>query len=122
MLKKRRISEQKIKRFTSYEYQDWVLQRLHGHTGSVLDSRKGIDGFSGDNWPVAIKQSDSVDRLQVDIFMNTLIQSKQRSGIIVAFGFTSEANAAASRARTNRIDIKLVTVKDLIERKEAAVI
>ena len=122
VLKKRGVSEQKVKRFTSYEFQDWVLQRLQAHTGSVLDSRKGIDGFTGENVPVSIKQSDSVERLQVDIFMNTLMQAKVRSGIMVAFGFSSEANAAVSRARMNRIDIKLVTVKELIERKETALI
>ena len=107
MLKKTRISEQKVRRFSSYEYQDWVFQRLKGHSGSVLDSRKGIDGFTGDNVPVAIKQSDSVDRLQVDSFMNALTQAKTRSGVIVAFGFNSEAYAAVSRAKMNRIDIKL---------------
>jgi hypothetical protein len=122
VLKKRGVSEQKVKRFTSYEFQDWVLQRLQAHAGSVLDSRKGIDGFTGENVPVSIKQSDSVERLQVDIFMNTLMQAKVRSGVMVAFGFSSEANAAVSRARMNRIDIKLVTVKELIERKETALI
>ena len=84
------------------------------------DSRKGIDGFTGENLPIAIKQSDSLDRLQVDIFMNTLIQAKLRSGVIAAFGFTTEANAAVGRAKMNPIDIKLVTVKELIERKETA--
>jgi hypothetical protein len=122
VLKKRGVSEQKVKRFTSNEFQYWVLQRLQAHEGSVLDSRKGIDGFTGENVPVSIEQSDSVERLQVDIFMNTLMQAKVRSGVMVAFGFSSEANAAVSRARMNRIDIKLVTVKDLIERKETALI
>jgi hypothetical protein len=118
MLKKMRLSEQKVKRFTSYEYQDWVVRRLGGHAGSVLDSRKGIDGFTSDNVPVSIKQSDSVDRLQVDSFMSALTQLKVRSGVIVAFGFNSDANVAVSRARMNRFDIKLVTIKELIERKE----
>jgi|WetSurMetagenome_2_1015567.scaffolds.fasta_scaffold01572_5 hypothetical protein len=122
VLKKRGISEQKVKRFTSYEFQDWVLQRLHGHAGSVLDSRKGIDGFTDNNVPISIKQSDEVAKLQVDVFMNNLMQAKVRSGVMVAFGFSSEANAAVSRARMNRIDIKLVTVKELIERKEIAII
>jgi hypothetical protein len=122
VLKKRGVSEQKVKRFTSYEFQDWVLQRLQAHAGSVLDSRKGIDGLTSENVPVSIKQSDNIERLQVDIFMNTLMQAKTRSGIMVAFGFSSEANAAVSRARMNRIDIKLVTVKELIERKESALI
>lgn len=122
VLKKRGVSEQKVKRFTSYEFQDWVLQKLNGHAGSVLDSRKGIDGFTDNNVPISIKQSDDVAKLQVDIFMNNLMQTKVRSGVMVAFGFSSEANAAVSRARMNRIDIKLVTVKELIERKEIAII
>jgi len=49
MFKKTRLSEQKVRRFTSYEYQDWVMQRHGARAGSVLDSRKGIDGFTGDN-------------------------------------------------------------------------
>jgi hypothetical protein len=40
----------------------------------------------------------------------------------VAFGFDTEAQAASSRARMNRIEIKLVTVKELIERKETALL
>jgi len=51
--------------------------------------------------------------------MNALAQTKIRSGVIVAFGFNSEANAAASRARINRINTKLVTIKELIDHRES---
>ncbi len=119
MFKKTRLSEQKVRRFTSYEYQDWVMQRLGARAGSALDSRKGIDGFTGENLPVSIKQSDSVDRLQVDLFMNALAQTKIRRGVMVAFGFNSEANAAVNRASMNRIEIKLLTIKELINHKES---
>jgi hypothetical protein len=118
MFRKTRLSEQKVRRFTSYEYQDLIMKRLGGHSSSVSDSRKGIDGFTSSNVPVMIKQSDSVGKLQVQNFMNAIIQLKARNGIIIAFGFDGEAQAAASRARMNRIDIKLVTVKELIEHKE----
>jgi hypothetical protein len=122
LLKKMKLSEQKVRRFTSYEYQDWVMQRLGGRAGSVLDSRKGIDGFTGDNTPIAIKQSDSVGRLQVDSFMNAIIQTRARHGVMVAFDFDTEALAAVNRAKMNRIDIKLLTVKELIEHRETAMI
>jgi len=122
MLKKMRLSEQKVRRFTSSEYQNWVMQRLEGHASSALDSRKGIDGFTGANVPIMIKQSDNIGKLQVQNFMNAIIQTRARNGIIVAFGFDTEAQAAASRARINRIEIKLVTVKELIERGETALI
>ena len=122
MFRKTRLSEQKVRRFTSFEYQDWIMKRLGGHAGSVLDSRKGIDGFTGSNVPVMIKQSDSVGKLQVQNFMNAIIQTKARNGIIVAFGFDNEAQNAANRAKMNRIDIKLVTVKELIEHKETVLL
>jgi hypothetical protein len=122
MFRKMRLSEEKVKGFTSFDFQNWVMQRLGGHAGSVLDSRKGIDGFTGDNAPLVIKQTDSVGRFQVDSFMNALTQAKARSGVMVAFGFDSEAHAAVARARMNRIDIKLVTVKELIEHKETGLL
>ena len=122
VIKKTRVSEQKVKRFTSYEYQDWVMQRLGARAGSVLDSRKGIDAFTNANVPLMIKQSDNVGRLQVDSFMNALTQAKVRSGVLVAFGYDSDAFAAVSRAKMNRIDIRLVTVKELIDHKDTILV
>jgi hypothetical protein len=122
MFRKTRLSEEKIRRFTSYDYQNWVMQRLGAQPSSVLDSRRGIDGFTGDKVPLAIKQSDNISRLQVDSFINALIQAKTRQGAIVAFDFDTEARAAVTRARMNRMDIKLVTVKELIDHKDTALL
>lgn len=122
MFKKMRFSEQKVRRFTSTEYQNWILKRLGGHASSALDSRKGIDGFTGSNEPIMIKQSDNISKLQVQNFMNAIIQIRARNGIVVAFGFDTEAQTAASRARMNKIEIKLVTVKQLIESKETVLL
>jgi hypothetical protein len=69
-----------------------------------------------------IKQSDSVGRLQVDSFMNALTQAKVRNGVMVAFGYDSDAFAAVSRAKMNRIDIRLVTVKELIDHKDTLLV
>ena len=123
VVKKRKLSEEKIRGLTSFDYQNWVIQRLSGHGGSILDSRKGIDGFTGDGAPIAIKQSDNVGKVQIDNFMNAIMQVKAKRGIIVAFGFDKEAYATASRAKMNyRIEIKLVTVKELIEHKETVLL
>ena len=120
MFRRTRVSEEKVKRFTSYDYQNWVMQRLRAQPSSVLESRKGIDGFTGDHVPLAIKQSDNIGRLQVDSFINALVQAKARQGAMVAFNFDTDARAAVTRARMNRMDIKLVTVKELIDRKDMA--
>ena len=109
-------NEQSIRQFTSYEYQDWVMQKLGARAATVFDSRKGIDGFTNDNTPIVIKQSDGVGRAQVDNFMKTLTQTRSRSGIMVAFRFDIDAQEAVDRARMNRMDIRLMTVRELINR------
>lgn len=123
VLKQRRLTEQKIRSFTSSEFQSWVIERLHGSAATVLDSRKGIDGFTGDGTPIAIKQSDNVGKIQIDSFLNSVMQVKAKRGVLVAFSFDKEANLAVVRGRMNyRIDVKLVTVKELLERREAALL
>lgn len=119
VVKKRRLTEEKVRSFTSFEFQKWVLERLRGTGASVLDSRKGIDGFTGDGTPIVVKQSDNVGKVQVDGFLNSVMQAKAKRGIMVAFGFDKEASAAVIRGRMNyRVDVKLITVKELLERKE----
>jgi stage V sporulation protein SpoVS len=119
VVKKRRLTEQKVRSFTSFEFQKWVLGRLKGTGASVLDARKGIDGFTGDGTPIVAKQSDNVGKVQVDGFLNSVMQAKAKSGIMVAFGFDKEASAAVIRGRMNyHVAVKLVTVKELLERKE----
>jgi hypothetical protein len=107
-------SEQRIRKMTSYEYQEWVIQKMGARAASVLDTRKGIDAFTNDNTPLMIQQTDSVGRYSVDSFMNALTKARARNGVIVAFGFDFEAKEAAERARMNRVDIRLMTVRELI--------
>jgi hypothetical protein len=122
VVKKRRLTEGKIKGFTSSEFNSWVLQRFSGHGASILDSRKGIDGLTGDGVPMVIKQSDNVGKIHVDNLVNAVMQLRARRGVIVGFGFDKEAIAAVNRAKVNyHLEIKAVTVKELLERKEAAV-
>lgn len=119
VVKTRRLTEAKLRSFTSSEFKSWVIGRLHGSEASVLDARKGIDGFAGDGSGVAVRQDDNVGKLQVDAFLNSLSQVKARQGIFVAFSFSGDASAAVVRGRINyRIDVKLVTVKELLNRKE----
>jgi hypothetical protein len=123
VIRKRRLTEAKLRSFTSSEFQRWVIGRLRGNEASVLDARKGIDGFAGDGSAVAIRQDDIVGKVQVDSFLNSLTQVKARQGIFVAFSFSSDASAAVVRGRINyRIDVKLITVKELLSRKETVLV
>jgi hypothetical protein len=119
IIRTKRVNEEKLRSFTSSEFNTWVLGRLRGAEASVLDSRKGIDGFTGDGAAVIAKQTDNVSKAQIDITLNSLMQAKARSGIFVAFSFASDASAAVTRGRINyHIDLKLVTIKELLRNKE----
>jgi hypothetical protein len=123
LFKRRRLSEAKLRGFSSFEFQKWVLARLRGTSASVLDSRKGIDGFTGDGVPVVVRQQDNVGRVQVEAFLNSVVQAKAKRGVFVAFGFDRESSAAVIKGRVNyRVDVKLVTVKELLLKKEAVLL
>jgi hypothetical protein len=51
VLKKRRVSEQSLRKFSSCEFNDWVLARLEGKAPSSRDSAMGIDGYTGGGQP-----------------------------------------------------------------------
>jgi hypothetical protein len=118
LLKKRRVSERSLQRLSTNDFQAWVLKRLDGKPASTKDITMGIDGFSRLNEPITIKQSDSVSITAVDSFAASLAKTRARGGIIVAFGFSDDAIRGKVRARTNyRLDIQMMTVRELIERR-----
>lgn len=119
-VKKRRVSEQSLRKLSSNEFQEWVLKRLDGKPATTRDIAIGIDGFSRLNEPLSIKQSDSVSITAVDSFAATLSKNRSRGGIMVAFGFSDDAIRGKVRARTNyRLDIQMMTVRELIYRRPA---
>jgi hypothetical protein len=118
LLKKRRVSEKSLRRLSSGEFQGWVLKRLDGKPATSKDIAVGIDGFSRLNQPISIKQSDSVGMNAVDLFAASLAKNRATAGMMVAFGFSDDAIRGKVRARTNyRLDIQMMTVRELIENK-----
>jgi hypothetical protein len=121
VVKTKRVTEEKIRFLPFSEFQSWVLQKLSGNASSALDSRRGIDGYTSEGYPIAIKQSDNVSKYVVDNFATAVGRTKAKSGIIVAFSFDKDAYTAITRAKINyRIEIKIVTVKELLEGRERA--
>jgi hypothetical protein len=119
VVKRKRVTEEKIRFLPSSEFQSWVVQRLSGNVSSVMDSRRGIDGYTGEGNPITIKQSDNIGKNVIDNFVTVIGRTKAKSGIIVAFSFDKDAYAAIIRAKINyRIEIKMVTVKELLEGRE----
>jgi hypothetical protein len=121
VVKKRRLTEDSLRKLSPSEFQDWVVQRLSGTVSSTKDSRIGIDGYTSAGYPIQIKQSDDVGKDVIDRFATAMAQSKARTGMVVAFSFGSGAFEGTVRAKLNyRVEIKTMTVKELLESKYRA--
>jgi hypothetical protein len=119
VVKKKRVSEASLRKLTASEFQNWVIQRLSARTASQEDSRIGIDAYTSDGYPIQIKQSDDVGGVVIDNFATAMGRRKARNGIIVAFSFGKGVYEGTARAKIHyRLDIKTVTVRELIERRD----
>jgi hypothetical protein len=80
----------------------------------------GIDGYSFmDNDPIQVKQLEGVGRNVVDNFETAVERDGKDKGYIVAFSFTRNAREEVARARWEKMDIRLVTVKQLLQPEPA---
>jgi hypothetical protein len=114
VVRKRRVTEESLRRLSSFEFQDWVAKRL-GNSSSQRDSYLGIDGYTVEGYPFQIRQEDDVGKRAIDNFATAVGRSKARSGTIVAFSFGRDALEAITRAKMNyRLEIKTVTVRELM--------
>jgi len=116
VLKRRKVTEKDLRKLPPSEFQNWVVQRLSGKVSSQRDVSMGIDGYTVEGHPIHIKQSDNVGRNVIESFATAMGRIKAKNGIIVAFSFGSDVYRGIVRAKLNyRVEIKTVTVKELIE-------
>ncbi len=114
-VRKRRVTEQSLRRKAGFEFQAWVIKKLQANPASQKDSFLGIDAFTADGYPLQIRQEDDVGKRAVDSFAAALARSKTRSGTIVAFGFGKDSFEGVMKARMNyRLEIKTMTVRELL--------
>jgi hypothetical protein len=119
VVKKRRVSEQSLRRLSSFEFQDWVTKRIFANPASQKDVYLGIDAYTAEGYPVQIRQDNDVGKRAIDSFAAAMARNKARMGTIVAFGFGNDALEGVSRARLNyKLEVKTVTVKELLARKD----
>ena len=119
VVKKRKVTERDLRALPSNEFQNWVIQRLSGKNASLRDSRMGIDGYTAEGHPIQIKQLDNIGRNEIDTFASVMGRVKAKNGIVVAFSFSDDVYRGIVRARVNyRIEIKKVTVKELIDHRK----
>jgi DNA modification methylase len=113
------VSEEQLRALKPFEFQNWIVQQLHATHAPRKSGDMGIDGYSFfEHNPIQVKQSDSVGRNVVDNFETAVERSKKKKGEIIAFSFTKGAYEEAARVKKAKgFEIKLVTVKDILEQK-----
>lgn len=121
VVKRKKVTENDLRKLTSTEFQNWVVQRLSGQASSLRDSRIGIDAYTAAGHPVQIKQSDDVGRNTIESFASVMGRIKAKNGVIIAFSFADDSIRGIVRARINySVEIKKVTVQELIQSKGRA--
>jgi hypothetical protein len=122
VVRRRRVSEGSLRKLSLSEFQDWVVQgRFLGRASSTKDSYMGIDGYTAEGYPIQVKQSDDIGRNVIDSFAAAMGRSKAKNGVIVAFSFGQGAYEGVVRAKLHYgLEIKTVTVKELIESRSRA--
>ena len=119
VVRRKKVTEKDLRILAPIEFQNWVVQRLSGKASSLRDSRIGIDAYTAEGHPIQIRQSDNIGRNVIENFASVMGRIKAKNGIIIAFSFADDAIRGIVRSRINyRVEIKKVTVKELIERRE----
>ncbi len=112
-----------LKKFKPYEFQYWAINEMHGTPSPRKAGDMGIDGFSFlEHHPIQVKQSESIGRNVVDNFETALRRyykhkTKDMKGYIVAFSFGKGAREEVARTKKEGIDITLITVQDILDKK-----
>lgn len=110
------VTEAQLRELKPFEFQNWVIQRVHGTHSTKKSGDMGIDGFSFfDHFPIQVKQSDSIGRNVVDNFETAVERSQKNHGTIYGFSFTKGAYEEAARAKASKgIEIELIEVSKLL--------
>ena len=113
-----------LKKLRPNDFQSWAVAEMFGTISSSMVRDFGIDGLTFfHHHPIQVKQSEGVGRPVVDNFETAIRryygnQKKDKKGIITAFSFSKGAHEEVARVkRKEGLDIELLTVKNILERK-----
>jgi DNA modification methylase len=114
-------TEDDLRELGHYEFQNWAVLKVHGEPSPTPNNDEGVDGLSFMyEEPIQVKQSDQVDRPQIDKMHAVLDRTDKEIGYVIAFSFSqgSYREAARFKRKTGK-SIVLVTVTELLEATEA---
>jgi DNA modification methylase len=131
-------TEEKLRKLPPFEFENWAVIALGGIPNKAQVGDMGIDGrifpvsavpTKGtnvelafmDNWyPIQVKQKDKAGRPDIDAFEAAMIRAEREKGYFVAFDFSSDAIAEASRFFTKEHrNIIPLTVREILDEQIA---
>lgn len=114
-----------VKKLEPFEFQNWVvIDKMRANATRKKSGDMGLDGYYPksiftEEAGIQVKQSEGVGRNVVDNFETALKRADYKKGYIVAFSFGKGAYEEAARIKNKEnLEIKLITVKDLLEKKK----
>jgi len=104
-----------LKDLKPFEFQNWIINAINGVHSARKVHDMGIDGYSFfTRDPVQVKQSEHVGRNVVDNFETAVRRVGRNAGFVIAFSFTRGAKEEAARTRSAGLDIRLITVAEVL--------
>ena len=116
VVRKKRVSEKSLSKAPSRVFEEWVVKRFRGKPS---DPSSGVNGFTEGGQPLLIVQSDHVSLAEVEDFVKILAKGKAHKGIIVALNFDKDASEGKIAAMEKEIDLQLVTINELLNKRYA---
>jgi len=119
---------EEVRKLEPFEFQNWVvIDKMRANANRKKVGDMGLDGYYPksiltEEAGIQVKQSDGVGRNVVDNFETALKRQGYKKGYIVAFSFSKGAYEEVARIKNKEeLEIKLITVKDLLEKKKPIV-
>jgi len=109
------MSIDNLKKLEPFEFQGWIVRNIHGTVSDRKSTDMGIDGYDLWHNPIQVKQSEKVGRNVVDNFETAIKRFGRDKGEIYAFSFTRGAYEEVARAKKDGVEIKLITIEELLK-------
>jgi len=114
-----------VSKLEPFEFQNWVvIDKMRANLSRKKIGDMGLDGYYPksiltEEAGIQVKQSEGVGRNVVDNFETAIKRAGYKKGYIVAFSFGKGAYEEVARIKNKgELEIKLITVKELLEKKK----
>jgi len=103
-------------RLQPFDFQTWVLKKLHCYASRRKTADLGIDGYTYfRQHPVQIKKSERIGRNVIDNFVAAMKREGKSRGFVVAVSFGPGAIGEVHRLRNDsEVDITLIELDEVI--------